>query len=450
MGGYIGATAVGLTTTAADVQGDITSTDTTPELVLKNTSEEDSDGGREGKVTFKGEQTGGEESTLAQIEGRHEGTADDEKGELLFKTNDGSDGSSPTTALTINSEQKIGIGTTAPDNKLHVFESSTTQTASTESQLVLEKNSDSGITILSGQTSNGRILFGDSGDNDIGQIDYDHNNNSMSIVTNATEALKIDSSQNIGINQTTPTAQLHIKNASTNNLNQFLVESTNDGTASGPDLATYRNSASPADSDTLGALWFYGNNSAAEQTLYAGILGQADDVTDATEDASIYFFGQTGGTPETWVRINGNGISPSGEATSANFLGDVEEGTWTPTAGTIYAGPANSSSFTSSGTYKKIDNRVLIEYVIDFNLTSSSTATGDRFAITGLPFGFAGSFVGGGQGFQYGAIGTGNNAIWHNFFHSSTPDYIGFYCHYEDGTVAYNRVIKGNAWYLTS
>ena len=36
MGGYIGATAVGLVTTAADVQGDITSTDTTPELILKS------------------------------------------------------------------------------------------------------------------------------------------------------------------------------------------------------------------------------------------------------------------------------------------------------------------------------------------------------------------------------------------------------------------------------
>ena len=61
MGGYIGATAVGLTTTAADVQGDITSTDTTPELILKNTSEEDTEGGREGKITFKGEQSGGED-----------------------------------------------------------------------------------------------------------------------------------------------------------------------------------------------------------------------------------------------------------------------------------------------------------------------------------------------------------------------------------------------------
>ena len=192
---------------------------------------------------------------------------------------------------------------------------------------------------------------------------------------------------NLGINETSPTAQLHIKNASTSNLNQFLIESTNAGTASGPDLTTYRNSSSPADGDTLGALWFYGNNSAAEQTLYAGMLGQVDDVTDGTEDASIYFFGQTGGTPETWVRINGNGISPSGETASVNFLDDYEEGTWTPdvrgntSAGTIGYG-------TRSGQYTKIGNMVTVYCVIDVN---SVTSASGRFYIYGLPFSAASS-----------------------------------------------------------
>jgi len=92
-------------------------------------------------------------------------------------------------------DQRVGIGTTIPDNLLHLYESSTTQTANTESQLVLEKNSDSGITILSGYTSNGRILFGDSGDNDIGQIDYNHNNNSLTFVTAASTALTLDNNQ---------------------------------------------------------------------------------------------------------------------------------------------------------------------------------------------------------------------------------------------------------------
>jgi len=125
MGGYIGATAVGLTTTAADVQGDITSTDTTPELILKNTSEEDTEGGREGKITFKGEQSGGEESTLAQIESAHDGTSDDEKGDLIFKTNDGSDGASPTERMRIDSAGDIGIGNTDPQSRVHILSNNT-------------------------------------------------------------------------------------------------------------------------------------------------------------------------------------------------------------------------------------------------------------------------------------------------------------------------------------
>ena len=118
MGGYIGATAVGLVTTAADVQGDITSTDTTPELILKNTSEEDTEGGREGKITFKGEQSGGEETTLAQIQASHDGTSDDEKGDLIFKTNDGSDGASPTERLRIGSDGATTITTEGNEDTL--------------------------------------------------------------------------------------------------------------------------------------------------------------------------------------------------------------------------------------------------------------------------------------------------------------------------------------------
>ena len=63
---------------------------------LKNDTEEDTDGGRESTLIFKGEQSGGEISTLAEIEASHDGTADDEKGDLIFRTNDGNDGASPT------------------------------------------------------------------------------------------------------------------------------------------------------------------------------------------------------------------------------------------------------------------------------------------------------------------------------------------------------------------
>jgi hypothetical protein len=114
MAGYIGARSVSLSTTVANAQ-DVTATDTTPEVTIINNTHEDTDGGREGKVIFKGQQSGGEESTLAEIQGSHDGTADDQAGDLIFRTNDGSDGSSPTERLRVDSLGHVGVNTSSPD-----------------------------------------------------------------------------------------------------------------------------------------------------------------------------------------------------------------------------------------------------------------------------------------------------------------------------------------------
>ena len=71
-------------------------THATPYITLHNSTHEDSDGGRESRLNFKGEQSGGEETTLARIEVGHDGSADDEKGYIDGYTNIGSDGNSPT------------------------------------------------------------------------------------------------------------------------------------------------------------------------------------------------------------------------------------------------------------------------------------------------------------------------------------------------------------------
>lgn len=64
-------------------------TGTAPYLTLHNSTHEDSDGGRESRLNFKGEQSGGEETTLARIEAGHDGTGDDQLGRIVDYVNTG-------------------------------------------------------------------------------------------------------------------------------------------------------------------------------------------------------------------------------------------------------------------------------------------------------------------------------------------------------------------------
>lgn len=81
------------TWTVAGAIASISSADTT--FTLTNTDEEDSDGGRQSQFISKGEQSGGEATTLGYIEFNHDGTSDDHKGQFLIKLNDGDDSDTP-------------------------------------------------------------------------------------------------------------------------------------------------------------------------------------------------------------------------------------------------------------------------------------------------------------------------------------------------------------------
>ena len=109
------------------------------------------------------------------------------------------------------SDNKVGIGTASPQNILHIVESGTPIGATVG--LVVQRNgasfNGSQITIVGGTGGSSALNFGDSDDVDIGRITYDHATNHLGFITNTSEAMRIDSSGNVGIGTVSPQFLLH-------------------------------------------------------------------------------------------------------------------------------------------------------------------------------------------------------------------------------------------------
>ena len=115
-------------------------------------------------------------------------------GTLTSFTSTGIDDNATSTAITISSLGLVGIGTTSPNHKFELLGGSPS------------------VSIKSDNTTNGssNIIFGDTDDDDIGKIFYEHGTNSFRFLTNASERMRIDSSGNVGINNSSPIVPLEV------------------------------------------------------------------------------------------------------------------------------------------------------------------------------------------------------------------------------------------------
>tara|TARA_R100001163_G_scaffold27038_1_gene21961 strand:- start:2017 stop:3831 length:1815 start_codon:yes stop_codon:yes gene_type:complete len=125
-------------------------------------------------------------------------------------TSQGIDDNADATAITIDSSERIGLNGLTPSNYW-----------TSADDLVLGGTSSStntGMSIVSATDSSGSVYFADGtsgADRYRGIISYNHSSDSFDFHTNATYALSIDSSGNVGIGETSPLGKLHIKSGDT-------------------------------------------------------------------------------------------------------------------------------------------------------------------------------------------------------------------------------------------
>ena len=120
-------------------------------------------------------------------------------------TSTGIDDNADATAITIDSSENVGIGTTSPSKLLHVSGGGTTPTLNTDDIIVAQNNAstsdDCKINIVSGTSGGSRVTFGDADDADIGKIIYNNSNNAMIFHVNNSECMRFDSDGTLLVNK---------------------------------------------------------------------------------------------------------------------------------------------------------------------------------------------------------------------------------------------------------
>ena len=316
-------------------------------------------------------------------------------GTLTGFTSTGIDDNATSIAITIDSNENVGIGTNSPSS---YFSGAT--------NLVLSGTGDSGLTINSGTSSTSRIHFADgtSGDNRYrGYVVYVHTDDSMQFATTGIERMRIDSSGNVGIGQTSPrndtsTTTLHIGNSSIGTAQLVLQDNDadwriksnesliiNDGTAERMRIDSSGNvgigTSSPSAklevqdangvSLKFGDLASYPNNVVpcfigTATSALAGVNGDLVLVPRTSDAGKIIFATGNGGAATEKVRIANDGNVGIGTSSPSGNL----EVRGSSSNGQIYLG--GSTSATYGKMYSDNDGTLILAADAGNNAGSSS------------------------------------------------------------------------------
>jgi len=100
---------------------------------------------------------------------------------------------------------------------------------------------------------------------------------------------------------------------------QLTLISTDADASVGPQLELYRNSGSPADSDTLGFVTFKGRNDNSQDVVYAGLQSYILDASDGTEDGYLVIDTMVAGTARERISIDSTTTTFNEEGEDIDF-----------------------------------------------------------------------------------------------------------------------------------
>ena len=276
-------------------------------------------------------------------------------GTLAGFTSTGIDDNATSTAITIDSSERIGIGTASPSEILHIEGNSPYLVISNTGENVGGiKMYDSG----GAATQYFNLTYDSAVSN---EVSFDTGaSGEYTFNVNTVEKMRITSAGNVGIGITSPAYPLQVYKATSGNILSL-------GGARSLDITNSDNGA------YVGAIWDRDINSAGGIHTWS---------IEANEKMRILPTG---------------GITFNGDTAQANALDDYEEGTWTPTY-VPDSGAFTSVTYASTvGDYTKIGNTVYFTFYIQTNAITVGSASG-AITIGGLPFAPGGGAVSNGGG----------------------------------------------------
>ena len=149
----------------------------------------------------------------------------------------GIDDNADATAITINSSEQVGIGTTSfdQDAKLTIATSGSggANPSSISANTIATFRRTGGvshnamISVLGGTSGFSILNLGDRDDEDVGRVIYEHSSNSMQFHTNQNERVRIDATGQVGIGTSSPDTLLSLEQ---NNAPRIQYKDTSGGT----------------------------------------------------------------------------------------------------------------------------------------------------------------------------------------------------------------------------